>query len=217
MFPKFFINIYKLLLINFIKIAIFSYMWKIFLFFIIFFPFLKPQSEVQKYLEKIESQMILFSQKLESDYLNRCNNNCELSYDACSTILPTLQCAAEFPSVDCDCYTPGRPLSLNKTTVKLADVSSIPTSVNNQDVREMICSTVNIEETLINIRQQIPSIKWNYVGTYNGVFRIFPGSDMCFQYDPRIRPWYASAASGYIINFISQAIFNFSHKKALKT
>lgn len=183
-------------------------MWHIFLVFIYFFQFSKPQSEVQKYLEKIESQMIIFSQKLESDYSNRCNNNCDLSYDACSTILPTFQCAAEFPSVDCGCYTPGRPLSFNKTTVKLADVSSVITNVNDQDVREMICSTVNIEETLINIRTDIPSIKWNYVGTYNGVFRIFPGSDMCFQYDPRIRPWYASAASGYFFPYFHHYIDN---------
>ena len=42
-----------------------------------------------------------------------------------------------------------------------------------------------------------------YFGTINGLFRVFPGTEMSVDdngvyksYDPRFRPWYVSAASG---------------------
>ncbi|OSX80033.1 hypothetical protein BU14_0065s0038 [Porphyra umbilicalis] len=53
------------------------------------------------------------------------------------------------------------------------------------------------------VRQAADTVPWAYFGTANGVHRIYPGvrrthldDGTCRPYDPRLRPWYASAASG---------------------
>ena len=180
-----------------IKFSLFA---EILIWFCIF-PILYSQTDLSTYLDNIEQNLISFAAKVENEYSNRCSKNCQPSYDACSSILPNLHCATEFKLSACSCYSPGRPVNKTVTTVKLADISTKPTNASNQDVKEMICSTSSLDQEFVNLRQNIPSIKWHYIGTYNGVMRLYPGRDRCTQYDPRPRPWYVAAASGFILKF----------------
>ena len=44
----------------------------------------------------------------------------------------------------------------------------------------------------------IGATSWQYIGLTSGVQRIYPGysRSTCYDYDPRIRPWYVAATSG---------------------
>ena len=157
---------------------------------------LSEPTDIQSYLDLIEQRLIDFSGEFEKDYSNRCTNQCYPSYDGCSTIMPLFYCATEFKVDSCSCYSPGSPINITVSVVKLADSSGSHPNETDQDVKEMICSTSDLDAEFIKVRQNIPSIKWHYIGTYNGIVRTYPGITYCFDYDPRIRPCYIAAASG---------------------
>ena len=64
------------------------------------------------------------------------------------------------------------------------------------------CWTRGLDSKFIQNRiedeQSQRSLKWQYIGTPSGFYRIYPGvtQKQCFSYDPRIRPWYVAATSG---------------------
>lgn len=67
---------------------------------------------------------------------------------------------------------------------------------------EEVCLLRDLDSTFI--RFAADTEPWAFVSTANGVHRIYPGqrrehtgpNGECRPYDPRLRPWYASAASG---------------------
>ncbi|KAK1858620.1 hypothetical protein I4F81_001221 [Pyropia yezoensis] len=67
---------------------------------------------------------------------------------------------------------------------------------------EEVCLLRVLDSTFI--RSKADTVPWAFVSTANGVHRIYPGqrrehtgpNGECRPYDPRLRPWYASAASG---------------------
>lgn len=67
---------------------------------------------------------------------------------------------------------------------------------------EEVCLLRGLDSTFIRFKAD--TVPWAFVSTANGVHRIYPGqrrehtgpNGECRPYDPRLRPWYASAASG---------------------
>lgn len=67
---------------------------------------------------------------------------------------------------------------------------------------EETCLLRGLDATFV--RHAADTVPWAFVSTANGVHRIYPGqrrehtgpAGACRPYDPRLRPWYASAASG---------------------
>ena len=66
--------------------------------------------------------------------------------------------------------------------------------------KEMICSTSSLDAVFQRTHDE--DTVWSYFGSYNGIWRAYPGDARtrdeqgCREYDPRVRPWYLSAASG---------------------
>ena len=65
--------------------------------------------------------------------------------------------------------------------VKLANVYFPNVNKNNQDVKELVCSSQKAEYLLTTSINT--SVRWQYIGTYNGVFRGYPGQKNCANYD----------------------------------
>ena len=84
--------------------------------------------------------------------------------------------------------------------------SSIARSTYRKDMdltlgeKEMVCSTTGLDTVFQETHDD--DTVWSYFGSYNGVWRAYPGDARtrdeqgCREYDPRVRPWYLSAASG---------------------
>lgn len=160
-------------------------------------PFAMPQSQnLIFFIEKIENNLKKLGGLIEEKISHRCDSDCSPSYDACSSLFPTFQCSNEFILSECRCSDLGRKVNFTTTTVKLADLISPYTDVADQDVKEIICATSNLDSEFQSSRELIPGIKWQYFGTYNGVIRVYPGCDWCEAYDHRTWPWYIAASSG---------------------
>merc|ERR1719295_213147 len=113
---------------------------------------------------------------------------------------------AKLPSdmADNDIY--GQEVSLTKSTYRL------PNNVDYTDEHIMKDAAVShmLESTMVDLHDEYcvdddgtTSFCSMYFGTINGLFRVFPGTEMSKNdngqynsYDPRFRPWYVSAASG---------------------
>merc|ERR1719295_563917 len=113
---------------------------------------------------------------------------------------------AKLPSdmADNDIY--GQEVSLTKSTYRL------PNNVDYTDEHIMKDAAVShmLESTMVDLHDEYcvdddgtTSYCSMYFGTINGLFRVFPGTEMSKSdngeynsYDPRFRPWYVSAASG---------------------
>jgi hypothetical protein len=72
-----------------------------------------------------------------------------------------------------------------------------------QDARAHIKLSNNLESRMRSNLANDTSLRWQYMGFQSGVSRFFPGAQemsnhfgMPYDYDPRSRPWYLSAASG---------------------
>ncbi len=52
----------------------------------------------------------------------------------------------------------------------------------------------------LNPSDSLPTgtLRWQYIGTPNGVLRMYPGDvhEQCASNDPRIQPWYVAATNG---------------------
>ncbi len=84
--------------------------------------------------------------------------------------------------------------------------SSIARSTYRKDMdltlgeKEMVCSTTSLDAVFQGTHDE--DTVWSYFGSYNGIWRAYPGDARtrdeqgCREYDPRVRPWYLSAASG---------------------
>ena len=167
---------------------------------LLFSSFLCQSTDMQTYMDLIEQRVMALGSKFENDYAQRCFTSCNPSYDGCSTQMPTFYCAPEFILDSCSCYTSGSPLNISASVVKLA---KFPNSTeNSQDITEIICASSHIDNDFIQVRQDIPTVRWYYIGSYNGMIRIYPGIAFCSNYDPRTRPWYVAAASGFRSKFL---------------
>lgn len=152
-------------------------------------------ANLRDYIQIIEQRLQTLAKKFEASYHKRCTSTCPPSYNACSTKLPSMQCSSAYQSQDCRCYSvSGRKISEAHTTVKLSNLFEPEVKTTN-DVHEMICTSHILEESFKQIKKDHPEVVWQYFGSYNGIFRNFPGIDQCDKYDPRTRPWYVAAAT----------------------
>ena len=170
--------------------------------------------DVNSVLSSIEQATINLAGKIELDFANRCSQQCNPSFDGCSSMLPDFLCDSEFKIVNCPSQQSGKFINDTKSVVKLADKSTPITNSSAQNVKEMICATSPLDQDFINVRNSFATIKWNYFGSYNGIHRTFPGKVFCDPYDPRLRPWYVAAASGLnSLAIHSELIINFKAQK----
>ena len=71
----------------------------------------------------------------------------------------------------------------------------------SKDVQSRIeaCWTESLDEKFNStLRVNNDTLRWQYIGTPNGLLRLFPGipQERCSEYDPTLRPWYVAAISG---------------------
>jgi len=153
-------------------------------------------TNLQGVLNSIESEITLKAQKIKQSLINKCKADCSLSYESCIKEDIQMTCIKDFITDECDeCNkeTPGVILS-GISDVKLANKYFPQVEKNNVGVKELVCATQTAESALKGTVN--PSMKWQYIATYNGVFRSFPGIKNCAQYDPRLRSWYVGASTG---------------------
>ena len=153
-------------------------------------------SNLQGVLNQIEAEVITKANEIKAHLLNKCSNDCSKSYESCIKDDIQIQCIPSFITEKCETCnkdTPGLMLS-GVSDVKLANVFYPNVNKNEQAVKELVCSSQKAEYLLTTSTNT--SVRWQYVGTYNGIFRGYPGQKNCANYDPRIRPWYVGAATG---------------------
>lgn len=168
-------------------------------------------------VEKLESDVVELSQKVEELYRSRCeltlladciNGN----YDHCLSSYPDETCPGgdDLNAPECgDGITCAALVSFAASTVSLPREVADGPGKNPTDplVVETVCYTKAMDDFLIGKRtQDAPFWKefgtqpnYGYFGSTNGAFRIFPATYFncsCNDYDPRVRPWYVAASSG---------------------
>mmetsp|Transcript_38891 Transcript_38891/g.40312 ORF Transcript_38891/g.40312 Transcript_38891/m.40312 type:complete len:568 (-) Transcript_38891:69-1772(-) len=176
-------------------------MWKT--KYILLFAFLSAASVLSQssslisIFEQLEADTKSKAEKIAQDFSQRCSDTCTGSINSCSNSLPNTQCFSEFnieKCTDCNTDTPGLLLS-GSSTLKLADLFYPSTDANAQNVKEAACASQKAEAELKNGLSNL-GVKWRFIGTYNGLYRNYPGVQSCGSFDPRVRPWYVGAATG---------------------
>lgn len=147
-------------------------------------------------LEKEQSLKTLADNALNL-YQNRCGTICEQSYSSCKSEFDREQtrCVETFgiPKY-CGIGCKGRKLAEHTTW-------RTPSRILEDDpiVKESECWSQKLDDKFPDIyTSEKDSAKWSYIGLPSGGFRIYPGVSQkeCYDYDPRIRPWYVAATSG---------------------
>ena len=98
------------------------------------------------------------------------------------------------PSGDCE----GRVANMEHSTIVRSSYNKDPILTLSE--KEMVCSTSGLDEVFKSTHDD--DTVWSYFGSHNGIWRAYPGDartrteEGCREYDPRVRPWYLSAASG---------------------
>jgi len=98
------------------------------------------------------------------------------------------------PTGDCE----GRMANMEHSTIVRSSYNKDPILTLSE--KEMVCSTRGLDEVFKSTHDD--DTVWSYFGSHNGIWRAYPGDartrteEGCREYDPRVRPWYLSAASG---------------------
>lgn len=158
------------------------------------------------FIKSLEDKVIEIAKKAEFylSYKERCEQKCKLSYNSCPMDypdfpLPPLSCNQDFKVKQCANYTQARKLSIDYSSVQLKNKNEL-VNIDSQDIKHIVCSFSRLDEDFKDLRtdKMFNITKWQYIGAYNGVHRTYPGREKCDikeGYDPRDRPWYASASS----------------------
>jgi Mg-chelatase subunit ChlD len=151
---------------------------------------------LQGVLNSIEQEITAKAQVIKQALINKCSTDCSLSYESCIKEDIQMTCQKDFISDECEeCNkeTPGVILSAI-SDVKLANKYFPSVDKNDQGVKELTCATQSAASALQGSVN--PTMKWQYIATYNGVFRSYPGIKNCAPYDARLRSWYVGASTG---------------------
>eukprot|EP01064_Diplonema_japonicum_P011303 TRINITY_DN185_c2_g1_i1.p1 TRINITY_DN185_c2_g1~~TRINITY_DN185_c2_g1_i1.p1 ORF type:complete len:616 (+),score=103.52 TRINITY_DN185_c2_g1_i1:51-1850(+) len=126
----------------------------------------------------------------EALYSSRCGvGKCPCSVPACGT---------RFDSANGFECTEGKIRGTESSVVRLPAGSDF----DSAELRADICSSKEIESTFKSNKNTYGITAYQYVSHWTGTLRMFPGipqerdNGKCSDYDPRIRPWYVTAASG---------------------
>jgi hypothetical protein len=141
-----------------------------------------------------ETERILKSRVryLETQYRNRCNSPCLPSYLSCTDNLPPLSCSRDYNRTECEC------MEVKDSKISLVEgVVAIPnySKKNDTGISEMACLVSGMDHLFKDSFGFSNGTRWQYVATYNKVFRKFPASPIC-NFDPTKRPWFQTAATG---------------------
>eukprot|EP01080_Neovahlkampfia_damariscottae_P000057 gene57-4306_t len=131
--------------------------------------------------------------------------------DSCSDNLETdgsLQCGVGFGAdSDCSCSQQTSKINLLRASV----IFSPKSDKNDEELKEFLCSTVQINNVFTQNYAADNKVKWQYIGSEHGGALFWPAHrwkyrldstsgcnqpGTCPDYDARFRPWYVSAASG---------------------
>lgn len=170
---------------------------KYYIFFVISITnYLSVSSQnLQQVIQSFETEVISKADSIAQALIS-CSQ-CSSSYKSCVSNLPSVQCFGNFKNKNCEsCYDTSGMMLSNESTVHLGNVFFPVVDENESVVRQLVCSSKTAEQYLKGNSNSNIIPKWQYIGTYNGIFRSFPGVESCSAYDPRIRKWYVGAATG---------------------
>jgi hypothetical protein len=171
------------------------------------------EAEFMQLQEKVEQTVLEFRDVVEDAYLNRCEtSNIDACYRSnfhgCLSSFPEASCpeANDFTFEACG----GGPDCSSLFDFSTSSVRYPPSTILNGDLDldlvESTCFSQNLDNYFISNREEDEQY-WAGWGVENpcmhfsaatGMYRIYPArpDDRCFEYDPRIRPFYVAASSG---------------------
>ena len=181
---------------------------------------LNPFTHIQQLIHQIKSQTLESSlSDTESIVSSISNNLLELytsqmcdssssckrcSFHGCSNLMPNIGCQSK--------WTNSKELCKNCNGTNVNEEYSVffysnkytTTDLTDNLVRQTICLTSNLDKLFrknhLNSIDTVSNVlRWQYFGSSNGVFRIYPGSDWCGidgEYNHKYRPWYVAGTTG---------------------
>ena len=170
---------------------------------------IQPNSAVQELIDQNVDIVNRLADTAIAEFGQRCSGSCSsgsCSQLACKNPLEQPSCTNEYGRIavttfqgKCSQFCSNRKIDRQNSVVRYP--SSNPSTLSNAEVATETCWTRNMDT---RFRQELAgslestTLRWQYIGTPNGFYRIYPGSaqESCNSYDPRVRPWYVAATSG---------------------
>ncbi len=180
-----------------------------------------PSPELSDIIENNTEIIHYLANKTREAYANRCENadviacldmqDNHCSYLSCkSKFVDRGVCAGDlFGKLEittfrgnCSHNCTSRRLLFSESSVK------IPVEDPDERMASDICWTRELDEHFkmeaelfhLNPSDSLPTgtLRWQYIGTPNGVLRTYPGDvhEQCASNDPRVQPWYVAATNG---------------------
>ena len=171
-------------------------------------PF-QPNARVRQLIDQNVAIVNRLADTAIAEFGQRCSGSCSsgsCSLLACMTPLQRPSCTNEYGSTpvttfqgQCTQTCSSRKLDLENSVVRYP--SPNPSTLSNAEVATETCWTRNMDARFkqeLGRTLESTTLRWQYIGTPNGFYRIYPGSaqESCNNYDPRVRPWYVAATSG---------------------
>ncbi len=148
--------------------------------------------DLQKLLEETEKILKSRVKYLETQYQKRCTSQCLPSYLSCTDNFPPQTCSLLYNRTECECSeTKDSKISLEEGVVAIPDYSNR----NDPYITEMACLLSGMDRLFKDSFGFSNGTRWQYVATYNKVYRKYPASPIC-NFDPTKRPWFQAAATG---------------------
>lgn len=147
-------------------------------------------------LNKVEELAVQVGREVKVKVANRCSEiqSCPCSRNMCSDSTEGFECSPHVARAGV-CGAGGceaSPMDFAATAVHTTS------AVNGPLEKEFVCGLTSLDSKLKDAWDQQEGLIWIYFGSFNGVFRSYPGHlwDCARRYDNRIRPWYRGASSG---------------------
>ena len=145
-----------------------------------------------------ESALLTLVATHERVHSGRCTATCQCSVSACGSVFSAADgFACEQEGSTCPSCT-GSFRSSDTTALRFSPGSDLA----NPELRDDICATHSTLSTFQDNRDAYDVDAYQYLSHKTGTLRMFPAipqdreNGKCSKYDPRIRPWYVTAASG---------------------
>ena len=170
----------------------------------------QPNAAAQQLIDQNIAIVNRLADEAIAEFNTRCSASCSSSSScsrlACMNPLGRPSCTTDYGSTQvttfqgkCTQSCSRRQVDFENSVVRFP--STNPSRLSNDEVTTETCWTRNMED---RFRQELSgslestTLRWQYIGTPNGFYRIYPGSaqESCNSYDPRVRPWYVAATSG---------------------
>ena len=156
-------------------------------------------------------------------FSGECSYNCgELcAVLSCGSLLPEpgAQCRDDYGAEAVRVNTCERDCTSRRLNFDQSAIRTASPNITKEIITEE-CLTRTLDSVFIDNQEKDSlsppeTLRWQYVGTPTGFFRLFPFQviEQCHAYDPRIRPWYVAATSGpkdvILIIDVSSSMLNY--------